>query len=86
MGLNASQCWIEVLDRSANFLVSECYVARSKLKRCLTSEFDARKNRAAMITAIRKPLDTRTATGCYSPSWSHMLLGQFESRVTAIEF
>jgi len=39
-----------------------------------------------MITAIRKSLDTRAATGSYSPSWSHMLLGQFLPEVNAIEF
>ena len=40
---------------------------------------------AVMMTAIRKPLDTRAATGCHSPSWSPALLGQFEARVNMIE-
>jgi hypothetical protein len=65
---------------------AERYVFRELLTRRLTSKSGARKNRAAMITAIRKPLDTCAATGCYSPSWSHSLLGQLEPRVTAIEF
>jgi len=56
------------------------------LTRRLTSESGERKNRAAMITAIRKQLDTRVATGCYSPPWSHSLLGEFQPRVNAIEF
>jgi hypothetical protein len=77
----------EVPDASVFFLVSDCYVAREALTSCLTSEISRRKNRAAMITAIRKPLDTRAATGSYSPSCTRSLLGQFMSRVvTAIEF
>jgi hypothetical protein len=64
----------------------ECYVERGVLKQCLTSESGPRNNRAAMITAISKSLDTCAATGCYSPSWSHMLLGQFLPEVNTIEF
>jgi hypothetical protein len=78
--------WVEVPDAPAFFLVPECYVSRAVLTRRLTSEFEARKNRAAMITAIRKPLDTCAATGCFSPSWAHSLLGQLEPRVNTIEF
>jgi hypothetical protein len=54
--------------------------------RRLTSVFGERKNRAVMITATRKLLDTRAAAGCYSPSWSHSLLGEYQSRVNMIEF
>jgi hypothetical protein len=39
-----------------------------------------------MIIAIRKLLDTCAATGSYSPSLRHALLGQFMPRVGAIEF
>jgi hypothetical protein len=80
------QRWAEVSEAPAFFSYRGCYVSLGVLTRRLTSEFGARKNRAAMITAIRKPLDTRAATGCYSPSWSHSLLGQFLPRVNAIEF
>jgi hypothetical protein len=52
----------------------------------LTSQFGARKNAGAMITAIRKPLDTCAPTGRYCPSWLHSLLGQFEARANMIEF
>jgi len=38
-----------------------------------------------MITSIRKALDTRAAAGCFSPSWSHMLLGQYLARVNPTE-
>jgi len=76
----------EVSEAPALFLVPKCYVSVGPLTRRLTSEFEARKNRAAMITAIRKPLDTCPATGCYSPSWSHTLLGQLLARVNTIEF
>jgi len=76
----------EVSEALALFPRAKCYVSRGVLTRRLTSEFGARKNRAAMITAIRKPLDTCAATGCYSPSWSHSLLGQLEPRVSTIEF
>ena len=65
---------------------SKCYVLRGTLTRRLTSVFGERKNRPAMITAIRKQLDTCFAAGCYSPSWSHSLLGEFQPRVNAIEF
>jgi methylase of polypeptide subunit release factors len=64
----------------------ECYVSRGVLTLRLTSELEARKNRAAMNTAIRKLLDTCTASGCLSPSWSHSLLGEFLPRVNTIEF
>jgi hypothetical protein len=63
-----------------------CYVFRGVLTQCLTSEFRARKNLAAMITVTRKPLDTCVATGCYRPSWSHSLLGEFQPRVNMTEF
>jgi hypothetical protein len=39
-----------------------------------------------MIIAIRKPLDICAATGCFSPSLSLSLLGEFQSRVNTIEF
>jgi hypothetical protein len=52
----------------------------------LTSIFDGRTNRAAMITAIRKPLDTRAATGFHSLPWSQPMLGEFLPRVGTIEF
>jgi len=56
------------------------------LNRRLTSESGARKKRATMITAIRKQLGTCAATGCFSPTWSHSLLGEFLARVNTIEF
>jgi hypothetical protein len=65
---------------------AKCYVSREVLTQRLTYESGEGKNRAAMITAIRKQLDTCVATGCYSPSWSHPLLGEFQPRVNAIEF
>jgi hypothetical protein len=77
---------IEVPDAPAFFLVPQCYVSREVLTSCLTSEISKRKNRAAMITAIRKPLDTCTAMGSHSPSCWRSLLGQFEPRVATIEF
>jgi hypothetical protein len=78
--------WDEVSEAPAFFLLPRCYVSRGVSTRRLTSVFGERKNRAAMITAIRKPLDTCPATGCYSPSWSHTLLGQLLARVNTIEF
>ena len=63
-----------------------CYVSRGVLTQRLTSKFRARKNLAAMITVTRKPLDTCFATGCYSPSWLHSSLGEFQPRVYTIEF
>jgi hypothetical protein len=84
--LEPGQRIAEVSEAPAFFLVPKCYVSLGPLTRRLTSEFEARKNRAAMITAIRKPLDTCPATGCDSPSWSHTLLGQLLARVNTIEF
>jgi hypothetical protein len=52
----------------------------------LTSEFAERTNRAAMMTSIRKQLDTCTATGSYSPSRLHCVLGEFSPRVNTVEF
>jgi hypothetical protein len=63
-----------------------CYVSRRVLTPRLTSESKARKKRDAMITAIRKRLDTCTANGCLCPSWSHSLFGEFMPRVKTIEF
>jgi len=80
------QRFAEVSEGAALFLVPKCYVSLGPLTWRLTSVFGERKNRAAMITAIRKPLDTCAATGCYSPSWSHSLLGQLEPRVNTIKF
>jgi hypothetical protein len=76
---------VEVSDASAFFLVPQCYVLREVLTWRLTSEIGERKKRTVMITAIRKPLDTRTAAGCYSPTSSHALPGQFIARVEGIE-
>jgi len=39
-----------------------------------------------MITAIRKPLVTCAATGCYSPSWPQSLIGQLQARSSTIGF
>jgi hypothetical protein len=64
----------------------QAYVQTEVLISSLTSEFLARKNAAVMIIALRKPLDTCTLPGRYSPSWSHTLLGQFQARVVTIEF
>jgi len=80
------QRFAEVSEAPAFFLMPKCYVSLGPLTRRLTSVFGERKNRAAMITAIRKPLDTCPATGCYSPSWSRTLLGQLLARVNTIEF
>lgn len=78
---------VEITDGPTRILLrAECYVSRELLTQPLTSVFGERKKRAAMITAIRKPLDTCPATGCYSPSWSHSLLGQLLARVNTIEF
>jgi hypothetical protein len=52
----------------------------------LTSESDARKKRAVMITAIRKSLDTCAATGFHSLPWAHLLRGGYQPRVNTIEF
>jgi len=73
-------------DRPGFFSCRLLCHSRELLTRPLTSVFGERKRRAAMITAIRKPVDTCPATGCYSPSWSHTLLGQFLARVNTIEF
>jgi len=87
MSRQAPRQVIESIDGYAPvILVPSCYVASEVLTRRLTSESGGRTNRAAMITAVRKPLDTRAATGCHSPSWSPSLLGQFETRVMTIEF
>jgi hypothetical protein len=76
----------DVSDCCTNFPAhAKCYVSRCVLTRRLTSESEARKKRDAMITAIRKQLDTCTASGCLSPSWSHSLLGEFMPRVNTIE-
>jgi hypothetical protein len=75
----------EVPDASAIFLVPQCYVSRVVLTCRLTSEISKRKKPTVMITAIRKPLDTRTAAGCYSPTSAHALRGQFIARVEGIE-
>jgi hypothetical protein len=77
---------IEVPEASAFFLIPQCYVSCEVLTSCLTSEIGKRKTRAAMITAIRKPLDPCAAVGCYSPSSPHSVLGQFQPRVTTSEF
>ena len=73
-----------VVERHAEACLVLC--PRGVLTQRLTSEFRARKNSAAMITVTRKPLDTCVATGCYRPSWSHSLLGEFQPRVNMIEF
>jgi hypothetical protein len=73
-----------VVERDARH--AKCCVSHEVLTRRLTSESGEGKNRAVMITPIRKQLDTCVATGCYSPSWSHSLLGEFQPRVNAIEF
>jgi hypothetical protein len=52
----------------------------------LTSESDARKKRAVMITAIRKSLDTCAATGFHSLPWAHLLRGGYQPRVNTVEF
>lgn len=65
---------------------ARCYVSHIATKRCLTSEFGERTNRAAMITSIRKQLNTCAATGSYSPSWLHCALGEFSPRVRTVEF
>jgi hypothetical protein len=78
---------IEIADGRTRILLGvACYVSREMLTRPLTSVFGERKKPAAMITAIRKPLDKCPATGCYSPSWSHSSLGQLLARVNTIEF
>ena len=59
---------------------------RGVLTQRLTSEIGARKNSAVTITFTRKSLDTCFATGCYSPSWSYSLLGEYQPRVNVIEF
>ena len=77
---------VESIDRYTRPPSSSQVLCRGKASIWrLTSIFGGRKKRAAMITAIRKPLDTRTAAGCYSPTWSHALLGQFLARVEGIE-
>jgi hypothetical protein len=87
-----AECSLALFENTHGLVVEQdarhtkCYVSRGVLTRRLTSEFGERKNRAAMITATRKQLDTCFATGCYSPSWSHSLLGEFQPRVNAIEF
>ena len=73
-----------VVERSARR--TKCYVLRGVLIRRLTSQSGERKNPAAMITATRIQLDTCVATGRYSPSWSHSLLGEFQPRINTIEF
>ena len=55
------------------------------LRQCLTSESGPGNNRAAMISPIKKSLETRAAVGFHSLSWSYLLLGQYLAQANTIE-